>query len=104
MTGILMLSNGSTLEPILVSTLPTVVSINGGEPLEGRLVFARCMDEKQIARLSEVTHLPLVLYQYDDPEVPDKVRSVPASAETGVPTYVRARNDRRSPGTAFLMT
>ena len=101
-TGILMLSNGSTLEPILVSTYPTVVSINGGEPLEGRLVFARCMDENQIARLSEVTHLPLVLYQYDDPEVPDKVRSVPASAETGVPTYVRARNSDTVAGYGVL--
>jgi two-component sensor histidine kinase len=30
------------------------------------------------------------MYQYDDLEVPDKVRNVEPSIETGVPTYVRA--------------
>jgi two-component sensor histidine kinase len=40
--------------------------------------------------LSEVTHLSLSLYEFDDPEVPGKVRTVESSAETGVPTYVKA--------------
>jgi two-component sensor histidine kinase/sensor domain CHASE-containing protein len=84
-TGILMLSEG----PILVSSYPTVVSV-GGVPLEGKLVFARYLDATQVARLSEVTHLSLIMYQYDDLEVPDKVRNVEPSIETGVPTYVRA--------------
>ena len=96
-TGILMLSGG----PILVSTYPTVVSV-GGVPLQGRLVFARYMDETQIARLSEVTHLPLVLYRFDDPEVPGKVGSVQPSADTGVPTYVHALNSNTVAGYGVL--
>ena len=84
-TGILMLSEG----PILVSSYPTIISVSG-VPLEGKLVFARYLDTTQVARLSEVTHLSLILYQYDDLEVPDQVRTVGPSTETGVPTYVKA--------------
>jgi two-component sensor histidine kinase/sensor domain CHASE-containing protein len=96
-TGILMLSEG----PILVSTYPTVISL-ADEPLEGRLVFARYLDDTHVARLSEVTHLPLILYQFDDPVVPNKVRSVEAGSETGVATYVRALNSDTVAGYGVL--
>ena len=96
-TGILMLSEG----PILVSSYPTVVSV-GGVPLEGKLVFARYLDATQVARLSEVTHLSLIMYQYDDLEVPDKVRNVEPSIETGVPTYVRALDSATVAGYGVL--
>ncbi|MBN2099039.1 MAG: HAMP domain-containing protein [Dehalococcoidia bacterium] len=96
-TGILMLSDG----PILVSTYPTVISL-ADEPLEGRLVFARYLDNTHVARLSEVTHLPLALYQFDDPAVPVKVRSVEADSETGVATYVRALNSDTVAGYGVL--
>jgi two-component sensor histidine kinase/sensor domain CHASE-containing protein len=96
-TGILMLSEG----PILVSSYPTVVSV-GGVPLEGKLVFARYLDTTQVARLSEVTHLPLILYRFDDPEVPEKVRTVEPIAEGGVSTYVRALNSNTIAGYGVL--
>jgi len=96
-TGILMLAEG----PILVASYPTIVSI-GGTPLEGRLLFARYLDTSEVARLSEVTHLPLVLYRFDDPEVPDKVRAVEPSAESGVPTYVRALSSNTVAGYGVL--
>jgi len=96
-TGILMLSEG----PILVASYPTVVSISG-MPLEGRLLFARYLDEAEVARLSEVTRLPLVLYLFDDPAVPDKVRTSEPTAEYGVPTYVRALNSDTVAGYGVL--
>jgi two-component sensor histidine kinase/sensor domain CHASE-containing protein len=96
-TGILMISEG----PILVSSYPTVVSV-GGVPLEGTLVFARYLDATQVERLSEVTHLSLIMYQYDDLEVPDKVRKVEPSTETGVPTYVRALDSETVAGYGVL--
>jgi two-component sensor histidine kinase/sensor domain CHASE-containing protein len=96
-TGILMLAEG----PILVASYPTVVSI-GGMPLEGRLIFARYLDATEVARLSEVTRLPLVLYRFDDPEVPDKVRTVEPIAEDGVPTYVRALSSSTIAGYGVL--
>ncbi|MDM8001144.1 MAG: histidine kinase dimerization/phosphoacceptor domain -containing protein [Dehalococcoidia bacterium] len=84
-TGILMLSDG----PILVSTYPTVISL-GSDPLEGRLVFARYLDDAHVARLSQVTHLPLTLYQFDDPAVPEKVRTIEATSGSDGPNYVKA--------------
>jgi two-component sensor histidine kinase/sensor domain CHASE-containing protein len=96
-TGILMLSGG----PLLVSTYPTAISLLG-EPLEGRLVFARYLDVAQVARLSEVTHLPIVMHEYDDPAVPDRIRSIEAGSETDVPTYVRALNSDTVAGYGVL--
>ncbi len=96
-TGILMLSGG----PILVSTYPTVISV-GDVPLEGRLVFARYLNETQVDTLSEVTHLPLILHEYADPAVPDKVRSVEPATDTGVATYVRALNSETVAGYGVL--
>jgi len=96
-TGILMLSDG----PILVSTYPTEVSY-GGEGLEGRLVFARYLDDTQVTRLAEVTHLPLILHEYADPAVPDQVRSVEPASETGIATYVRALNSSTVAGYGVL--
>jgi two-component sensor histidine kinase/sensor domain CHASE-containing protein len=96
-TGILMLSGG----PLLVSTYPTAISLLG-EPLEGRLVFARYLDVAQVARLSEVTHLPIILHEYDDPAVPDKVRFAEPASETSVATYVRALNSDTVAGYGVL--
>jgi len=96
-TGLVMLSEG----PILVASYPTVVSISG-MPLEGRLVFARYLDSTQVTRLSEVTRLPLVLYRFDDPEVPNKVRTVEPNTEDGIPTYVRALNSSTVAGYGVL--
>ena len=96
-TGILMLSGG----PLLVSTYPTAISLLG-EPLEGRLVFARYLDVAQVARLSEVTHLPIIVHEYDDPAVPDKIRSIEAGSETEIPTYVRALNSDTVAGYGVL--
>jgi len=96
-TGILMLSGG----PLLISTYPTVVSV-GEVPSEGRLVFARYLDDAQVARLSEVTHLPIILYEYDDPEVPNGIRTVESSAEGGLSTYVRALNSNTVAGYGVL--
>jgi len=96
-TGILMLSGG----PLLVSTYPTAISLLG-EPLEGRLVFARYLDVAQVARLSEVTHLPIIMHEYDDPAVPDKIRSIEAGSETEIPTYVRALNSDTVAGYGVL--
>ena len=96
-TGILMLSGG----PLLVSTYPTAISLLG-EPLEGRLVFARYLDVAQVARLSEVTHLPIIMHEYDDPAVPGKIRSIEAGSETEIPTYVRALNSDTVAGYGVL--
>ena len=97
MTGILMLSGG----PILVSTYPTVISV-GDMPLEGRLVFARYLNQTQVDRLSEVTHLPLILHEYADPAVPDKLRAVEPAGEEAVATYVKALNTNTVAGYGVL--
>jgi two-component sensor histidine kinase/sensor domain CHASE-containing protein len=96
-TGVLMISEG----PILVASYPTVVSISG-MPLEGRLVFARYLDEAEVARLSEVTRLPLILFKFYDPAVPDKVRTAEPNTEDGIRTYVQALNSETVAGYGVL--
>jgi two-component sensor histidine kinase len=71
-------------------------------PLEGRLIFARYLDDTQVAKLSELTHLPIILHAYADPALPDKIRSVEADSETGMATYVRALNSANVAGYGVL--
>jgi two-component sensor histidine kinase/sensor domain CHASE-containing protein len=96
-TGLLMLSEG----PILVASYPTAVSI-GDTPLEGRLIFARYLDDRQVAGLSEVTHLPIIMHVYNDPELPNGIRTAEPDAESGLSSYVRAVNSNTVAGYGVL--
>ncbi len=96
-TGILKLSDG----PLLIASYPTVVSIDG-MPLDGRLVLARCLNQTEIQRLSDVTHLSLTLYELGDSRVPDKVNNLELAADSNIPTYVQALGRERIAGYCIL--
>ncbi|MDM8000016.1 MAG: diguanylate cyclase [Dehalococcoidia bacterium] len=64
-TGILVLPETA----LLVQSFPINVDTVYG-PIQGRTIFARLLDDAEVGRLAEQTHLSLALYRWDDPEMP----------------------------------
>ncbi len=67
-----------TPTPMLVASRPILTS-EGGGPIRGTLIFARYLDDTQIKRLADVTHLSLSFYQFGTPAVTDDLRRAQAS-------------------------
>lgn len=64
-SGILVLPEG----PMLVAAQPILTSERTG-PAGGTLIWGRWLDEAQVARLAEVTHLSLAVERRDNGELP----------------------------------
>ncbi|MBN2099105.1 MAG: diguanylate cyclase [Dehalococcoidia bacterium] len=64
-TGILVLPETA----LLVQSFPVDVDTIYGH-IQGRTVFARFLDDTEVGRLSEQTHLSLALYRWNDSEMP----------------------------------
>jgi diguanylate cyclase (GGDEF)-like protein len=64
-TGILVLPE----TVLLVQSFPIAGDTPYG-PIEGRTVFARLLDDVEVEKLAEQTHLSLALYRWDDSEMP----------------------------------
>ncbi len=54
--------------PLLFASYPIITS-EGKGPVQGALVMGRYLDEAEIARLAEITHLSLSVRRVDDPEL-----------------------------------
>jgi diguanylate cyclase (GGDEF)-like protein len=70
-TGILVLPE----TPLLVQSFPINVDTVFG-PIQGRTIFARLLDDVEVERLAEQTHLSLAVYKWNDPQMPDDFLSV----------------------------
>lgn len=65
-TGILVLPDTA----LLVQSFPVNVDTMYG-PIKGRTIFARFLDDAEVGRLAEQTHLSLALYRWDDSGMPE---------------------------------
>jgi signal transduction histidine kinase len=74
LSGIIILPEG----PLLVAAQPILTSEDKG-PIRGTLIMGRYLDNAEIARLAEVTYLPLAIYRSDDPRMPPDVREAYSS-------------------------
>jgi two-component sensor histidine kinase/HAMP domain-containing protein len=53
------------------------------------VIFLRFLDETELARLAQQTHLSLSLYRLDDPQMPDDFEVAQSSLSEQVPTFVK---------------
>ena len=83
-TGILTLQDST----LLVQSYPILVTTDFG-PLEGRVIFLRFLDDTELARLAQQTHLSLSLYRLDDPQMPDDFEVAQSSLSEQVTTFVK---------------
>ncbi len=83
-TGILALQDST----LLVQSYPILANTDFG-PFQGRVIFVRFLNEAEIARLAEQTHLSLALSRLDDPEMPEDFVDVQPSLSEETPTVVR---------------
>ncbi len=70
-TGILLLAN----DALLVQSFPINVETNYG-PVKGRTVFARLLDDGELERLSEQTHMSLGVFRWDEINMPTDLQEV----------------------------
>ncbi len=65
MTGILVLPS----DALLIQSFPINLDTLYG-PIKGRTIFARLLDDAELVRLSDQTHMSLSMYRWDDTEMP----------------------------------
>jgi signal transduction histidine kinase len=92
--GIFKLSEGF----VLLSSQPILKSDRTG-PVMGTLIFGRYLDEHEINRLSEITHLSLKVHHIDEPDTPFKLSG---QGSFSGPIIVRALNEDSISGYTML--
>ena len=83
-TGILLVAEG----PILVASRPIVTSQHEG-PIRGTLIMGRFLNATEVARLTKLTHLPLVVRRLNDSQLPVDFQAARAAVSPAVPIYVQ---------------
>jgi len=96
-TGILALQDNT----LLVQSYPILASTDLG-PFEGRVIFVRFLDDTEIVRLAEQTHLSLALTRLDNPDMPGDFRDAESVLSHETPTVVRPLNSDRVAGYGLL--
>ncbi|MCX7791919.1 MAG: ATP-binding protein [Chloroflexaceae bacterium] len=91
--GLLMLADG----PMLIAAHPILTSLGEGPPA-GTLVMGRWLDANELARLREVTRLPLNVARFDDPALPADLRSLAETITPEQPVAVTALDEQRIRG------
>jgi len=56
-------------EPMLITSQPILTSEDEG-PIRGTLIMGRYLDAAEIERLADITHLPLIMHRFTDPQIP----------------------------------
>jgi len=95
--GIILLPEG----PLLFASRPILTSGREG-PLRGTLIMGRFLDSLELERLSELTHLSLSMYRFNDPEMPPDFQSAKAFLFDDVPVVVRTLDAESIAGYAVL--
>jgi diguanylate cyclase (GGDEF)-like protein len=73
---------------LLVQSFPINVDTVYG-PIKGRTVFARLLDDTEVGRLAEQTHLSLALYRWDDSQMPADFLDVQARLSDEAPVVTQ---------------
>ena len=92
--GIFQLQDGT----LLMSSQPILKSDRTG-PVMGTLIFGRYLDEDEINRLSEITHLSLTVHHLDEPDMPADLILEGSFSE---PIMVRATSEDSISGYTLL--
>lgn len=96
-TGIVFLAEG----PMLIASRPILTS-EGKGPIRGTLIFGRYLDEAEIKRLAEITHLSLTIYRFEDEQVPHDMQVARSSWLAEPRILVRPMNAQAVAGYAVL--
>jgi len=96
-TGIVLLSEG----PMLISSQPILTSEDKG-PIHGALIMGRYLTFAEIERLSKITHLPLTIYQVNNPQMPSDFQEARSSLSEKTPIFVQALSAESIAGYALL--
>ncbi len=94
--GIIHLPEG----PMLVSSWP--ITNNGKLPVGGTLIMGRYLDESEIRRLSEITHLNLTIRRTDDEKMPSDFQAAFSSLSKDNPVFIQKLSDKSIGGYALL--
>ncbi len=97
LAGILLLPSG----PILITSRPILTTKSTG-PIRGTLVFGRNLDAAGIAKLSNITRLPLIVHRINDPELPADFQKVREKLSAKKPILVRALSEESIAGYALI--
>lgn len=81
-SGILSLPEG----PLLIAAQPILTSQKQG-PIQGTLIMGRNLDSAEIARLADLTHLSLIVYQPNDDNMPADFQLAQSSLSEEQPTF-----------------
>jgi len=95
--GILVLPETS----LLVQSFPINVETIYG-PIQGRTIFARLLDDTEVGRLAEQTHLSLALYRLDDAQMPDDFLTVQSRLSDEVPVVTHPLSGETVAGYGLL--
>jgi len=81
-SGILSLPEG----PLLIAAQPILTSQKQG-PIQGTLIMGRNLDSAEVARLADLTHLSLIVYQPNDDNMPADFQLAQSSLSEEQPTF-----------------
>lgn len=79
--------------PMLIAAHPILTSQGEGPPA-GALIMGRWLDAHELARLQEMTRLPLKIARFDDPALPADLRSLAATLTPEQPVAVTALDEQ----------
>ncbi|MHB8791992.1 MAG: CHASE4 domain-containing protein [Thermoleophilia bacterium] len=96
-SGLVMLPEG----PMLVAAHPILTS-EGNGPAKGTIIWGRYLDQAQVTRLAEITHLSLAAYSLDDPSQPDDFHRAQLSIDEQNQYFVETLDSDAIAGYAVL--
>jgi len=96
-SGIVLLPEG----PMLIASRPILTSEDEG-PIRGALVMGRFLDATEMERFAELTHLPLVMHQFSDTQIPPDFQAVRSSLSEERPIIVQPLNEQSIAGYTLI--
>ena len=87
--------------PMLVTSAPILTSDYQG-PARGKVIFGRFLDDEEIAFLSNIVGLPIVLHDIDDPNMSPDVLEGNNSQSRGSTPVVKPVNETFTAGYSFI--
>ncbi len=96
-TGIVLLPE----EPLLIASQPILTSEDEG-PIRGTLIIGRYLDAAEIERLADITHLPLIMHRFTDPQIPPDFQEARLSLSEETPILAQALDEQSIAGYTVL--
>ena len=96
-TGIVLLPE----EPMLITSQPILTSEDEG-PIRGTLIMGRYLDAAEIERLADITHLPLIMHRFTDPQIPPDFQEARLSLSEETPILAQPLDEQSIAGYTVL--